>query len=61
MQLRAHERNLKLIYLFILDLRLGLGEYEIIKKARSARVANAGQGNIATVHEPKPMQAIGSL
>jgi len=31
------------------------------KVARPARVAEAGLGNIETVHEPKPIQAIGTL
>ena len=31
------------------------------KKARPARVAEAGQGNIETVHEPEPIQATGTL
>jgi len=42
---------------------LGLGQIKIEKKkmACPARVAEAGQGNIETVHEPKPIQAIGTL
>lgn len=31
------------------------------RKACPARVAEAGQGNIETVHEPKPIQAAGTL
>ena len=38
-------------------LRLGLGQRKGKKEARPARVAGAGQGNIETVHEPKPIQA----
>jgi hypothetical protein len=46
--------------LISLFLTLGLGlrptKDEKKKKARPARVAKAGQGNIETVHEPKPIQ-----
>ena len=46
------------ISLFVHILRLGLGLVRVIKKeARPARVAEAGQENIKTVHEPKPIQA----
>ena len=39
-------------------LGLGLAVQNVEKKmARSARVAEAGQENIETVHEPKPIQA----
>jgi hypothetical protein len=31
------------------------------KEACPARVAEAGQGNIETVHEPEPIQTIGTL
>ena len=42
----------------LISLRLGLEERKIEKKrACPARVAEAGQGNIETVHEPKPIQA----
>jgi len=35
---------------------------KVIKKgACSARVAEAGLGNIETVHEPEPIQAAGTL
>ena len=40
-----------------MDIRLGLGQRKDKKEARSVRVAGAGQGNIETVHEPKPIQA----
>ena len=37
---------------------LGLGQIKVQKKgAHPARVAEAGQENIETVHEPKPIQA----
>jgi len=43
-------------------LGLGLAPIKIEKKvACSARVAEAGLGNIETVHEPKPIQATGTL
>ena len=35
---------------------LGLGQ-RTVKEARPARVAGAGQGNIETMHGPKPIQA----
>jgi hypothetical protein len=45
-------------------LGLGLAPIKIEEKKRvacSARVAEAGLGNIETVHEPKPIQATGTL
>ena len=42
-------------------LRLGLGPQNGRKKACPARVAEAGQENIETVHEPKPIQAVNTL
>jgi hypothetical protein len=48
--------------IIINTLGLGLAQIKIIKKeACPARVAEAGLGNIETVHEPKPIQAIGTL
>ena len=41
---------------------LGLEPQNVIKKgACPARVAEAGQENIETVHEPKPIQAADTL
>ena len=42
-------------------LRLGLGpKTDRKKRAHPARVADVGQENIGTVHEPKPIQTAGS-
>jgi hypothetical protein len=48
--------------IFIGRIRLGLGQIKIEKKvACPARVAEAGLENIETVHEPEPIQTIGTL
>jgi len=52
-----------IIKILISAVGLGLGQIKVInkKKACSARVANAGQENIETMHEPEPIQTIGTL
>ena len=47
--------------MLLLVLRLGLGTPNGEGKACPARVAEAGQENIETVHEPKPIQAADTL
>jgi len=45
-----------------MSIGLGLGCRKVEKKkACPARVAEAGQENIGTVHEPKPIQAADTL
>jgi hypothetical protein len=47
--------------LFYSVLGLGLARRKGKKRACPARVAEAGQENIETVHEPKPIQAADTL
>ena len=42
------------------ELRLGLAPCTVKKKGLPSPRAEAGQGNIETVHEPKPIQTAGS-
>ena len=50
------------LFLFIFVLGLGLEKIKDEKKiACPARVAEAGQENIETVHEPEPIQTTDSL
>ena len=52
-----------LLQILFIALRLGLEPQKVIKKSGAcpARVAEAGQENIETVHEPKPIQAADTL
>jgi hypothetical protein len=47
--------------LFYHIIGLGLAPRKDERKACPARVAEAGQENIETVHEPKPIQAADTL
>jgi hypothetical protein len=54
--------QMKYKLIMYIALGLGLGRIKIEKKeACPARVAKAGQENIETVHEPEPIQTIGTL
>ena len=52
-----------MVNLITIDTGLGLGTQNNQKKVEAcpARVAEAGQENIETVHEPKPIQAADTL
>jgi len=60
LQITTNYQLFQALPLVLKILGLGLAPQTGIKKACPARVAEAGQENIRTVHEPKPIQTADS-